>query len=305
MTKELDLFNPTCPENSKWYACKATAANRSPFVGCCASDPCSISGCSLGNLTPVSFNASAYGSLPDPSCGAASTFYSCINMPKNDTTFWGCCKSDPCNHQDNPDDKSCPKGDLTPAVLDNANQQSAYGASEDGAKQVEGEGSHSHTGVIIGGAVGGGVAIVAIIAILIFCLCKRRRARSRRGSMSSKTGIPVGEKTDYRHSAYSEAPPMYDSPKPPHSLFPAAAFGQHQYTQVAQSTPQELPADFTAGPVQRYSELPAEAHAVQVNQAPVEMESPVPSPRPLFSPLSPPRSPLAHGGSSPDGRTYN
>ncbi|OAG08160.1 uncharacterized protein CC84DRAFT_1257071 [Paraphaeosphaeria sporulosa] len=322
--KALDLFEPTCKDGAKWYACEATSSNRSPFVGCCKTDPCSISGCALGNLAPVSFNASAYGTLPDPSCGSASTFYSCVNIPKNDTTFWGCCKTNACNHQGEPDNKSCPQNDLTAAVLDTASLQQAY--SIDGKTGLDNSsGGSSHTGVIVG-AVVGGVAVVAIIALLVFCLFKKRRNAkidARPASSSSRAAFPgQGEKTEYRHSAYDEgtnttstlspatpasahmhpprgphdhalgisnaslAPPLYNSPKPP----PFAAFGQHQYAPVAQSSePQELPADFTAGGTQRYSELPAEgAHPMR---APAELESPMVSPQPFASPRQSPKVP--------------
>ncbi|KAL5426634.1 hypothetical protein PMIN04_001794 [Paraphaeosphaeria minitans] len=287
--KVLDLFEPTCKDGAKWYACEATSSNRSPFVGCCKTDPCSISGCALGNLAPVSFNASAYGTLPDPSCGSASTFYSCVNIPKNDTTFWGCCKTNACIHRGEPDNKSCPQNDLTAAVLDTASLQQAY--SIDGKTGSDDpSGGSSHTGVIVG-AVVGGVAVVAIIALLAFCLFKKRRNAkkdARPASSSSRAAFPgQGEKTEYRHSAYDEAPPLYNkSPQPP----PFATFGQHQYAPVAQSSePQELPADLAAGGAQRYSELPAEGS--QGMRAPAELESSMVSPQLFESPRQSPRVP--------------
>ncbi|KAF1978474.1 hypothetical protein BU23DRAFT_549906 [Bimuria novae-zelandiae CBS 107.79] len=323
----LDVFNPTCEDGAKYYACEATSSNRSPFVGCCRTDPCSISGCAQGNLAPVSFNASAYDTigagLPDPTCPSASNFFTCVNIPKNDTTFWGCCKTNPCQTTD----LRCPKNDQTPATLDTQNQQLAYTGK--GASSDEKDGGSSNTGAIIGGAVGGGVAVVAIIAILIFCLFKKRRARKQkvaaRPVATEGPGLPTSEKTEYRHSTMSEgtmplttpgasmspsehgrrqdangleimsngtsAPPLYQSPKQPF----AAQFGQHQYQQVGTNDiePVEMPADSSMGPTQRYSELPAEAS----NKAPVEMESPMMSP--YLSPKPSPRvpqSPLSQDG---------
>jgi hypothetical protein len=331
--KALDYMNPTCPEGAKWYACAATTTVTSPFVGCCKTDPCGVSGCNQGNIEPVSFNASAYdlmgAELREPSCSPGSAFYTCIDMPKNETTFWGCCKSNVCGTQD----KSCKTGDLTMATIGDKDQQASYGIKGSTSGDDK-DGGSSHTTAIIGGAVGGGVAVVAIIAVLLFCLFKKRRSKSRRGSGSSavNNGFPGPEKT-HRNSAISEgtnthatpgtnatispsghhdgrrqaaqapgfgnmsngspAPPLYDSPKPP----PFASFGgQHQYQQIAQtSEPVEMPAEYTAGPVQRYSELPAEATQMHVQQ-PVEMESPMMSP--YISPKPSPRipqSPLAHG----------
>ena len=220
------------------------------------------------------------------------------------------------------------------ATIGDKDQQASYGIKGAAAGDDK-EGGNSHTTVIIGSAVGGGVAVVAIIAILIFCLFKKRRAKSRRGSGSSAAinSFPGPEKT-YRNSTISEgtnalatpgtnastspsdhhdgrrqaaqapgfgymsngsaAAPPYNSPKPP----PFASFsGQHQYQQVAQtSEPVEMPADYTAGPTQRYSELPAEATQSQTLQQPVEMESPMVSP--YLSPKPSPRvpqSPLAQG----------
>lgn len=321
-------MNPTCPEGAKWYACEATSTVTSPFVGCCKTDPCGVSGCNQGNLAPVSFNASAYDimgtELREPSCDTGSAFYTCINIPKNDTTFWGCCKSNVCGTTD----KVCKTGDLTMATIGDKDQQASYRV--DGTRSGgDGNGGHSHTGVIVGSAVGGGVAIVAIVAILVFCLFRKRRAKSRRGSTPSapKHGFPAPEKTSYRNSTVSEgtsptarpgidpslspsdrydgrrqtaqthgqgttsndstALPLYSSPKPP----PFAAFGgQHQYQQIAQTNePVEMPTDYHGDSSQRYSELPAEVSQTQFKQQPVEMESPMMSP--YTSPRPSPRVP--------------
>jgi len=314
---KLSLFDPTCPAGAKWYACPATSSNPSPFVGCCASDPCSSStGCSQGNLRPVSFNASSYGIVSDASCGAASNFWSCVGQG-NATTFWGCCKSNPCKPQ-----SECPNGDLTPAVLDTPSLRSQFGVG-DGQEEQERpkEGGKSNTAVIAGAAAGGAVVVVAIIAILIFCLCKKKRAKKARhesvpSSADGAAAFAAKEKNAYRGSTVPDgmsftpphpilffssvlvylltcntAPPMYSSPVPntnTFSLSPAAAYGGYQ--QVAQSpAPQELPADFTQGSSQSYSELPSDGPSI----APAELESPVPSPRRtqppkrVRSPLSP------------------
>lgn len=309
--KALDLFNPSCKDDgAKWYACEATASNKNPFIGCCKTNPCSISGCSVGSLAPVSFNGSAYdlvgNQLPEPSCDSASTFYTCVNIPKNDTTFFGCCKTsgkNPCTTTD----KQCSTGDLTAAVLGNQNQQ--LGWSSNGTDSSDEGAAHSHTGVIVGASVGG-VAALTIVAILVYCLLKKRRTRSRRGSASSLNAFPGPEKTSHRQSTISEGTnartpaggwstspsdhneattdSIYNSPKPP----PFAAFGgQYQYQQIARTSnePVEMPGDFATGGVsQRYSEFPAEANS-QIRQPPVEMESPMISP--YTSPRPSPRMP--------------
>ncbi|KAF9740187.1 hypothetical protein PMIN02_002713 [Paraphaeosphaeria minitans] len=329
--KVLDLFEPTCKDGAKWYACEATSSNRSPFVGCCKTDPCSISGCALGNLAPVSFNASAYGTLPDPSCGSASTFYSCVNIPKNDTTFWGCCKTNACIHRGEPDNKSCPQNDLTAAVLDTASLQQAY--SIDGKTGSDDpSGGSSHTGVIVG-AVVGGVAVVAIIALLAFCLFKKRRNAkkdARPASSSSRAAFPgQGEKTEYRHSAYDEgtdtastlspATPASAHTRPPrgphdHDHELAHALGMSNvspapplYNKSPQPPPFATFGQHQYAPVAQSSEpqeLPADlaaggaqryselpAEGSQAMRAPAELESSMVSPQLFESPRQSPRVP--------------
>jgi hypothetical protein len=60
--------NMSCPSGGTFWAC----GDGSRFVGCCASEPCSV-GCPAGNLKSSSFDASQYGKIPGKQeCGHAA-----------------------------------------------------------------------------------------------------------------------------------------------------------------------------------------------------------------------------------------
>ncbi|KAF2644908.1 hypothetical protein P280DRAFT_183289 [Massarina eburnea CBS 473.64] len=275
-------FDPTCPNNSKWYACGTQSASK--FVGCCAIDPCGLStGCTISNLQPVSFNGSLWGTPefpPDPDCGGATDIkpYSCTSDDKQNT-FWGCCKSIPCNGKA----PSCPDGDFSAAFLKTDQQFAAYNETsvDSGTNGEAKDSGGSPVGVIVGAVVGGAVAIATIAAILIFLLCRRRK-RSKKGSDSAEntTNTPgyADNKMEYRASALSDAPPTYQSPLQspnPYDLSPATANPQNHkgYQQVAQA-PIELSGESWT---ERVSELPVDSKATDSAMGPAEMPSPDPS----------------------------
>lgn len=213
----METFDPTCPNNAKFYACAKTS--KSKFVGCCSIDPCELStGCTTTQLQPVSFNASSYGTdsfPPDPDCGASDIFpYTCVQAPN---TFWGCCKSNPC--QNTP--PSCKSGDLVPASLKTDMQFDAYtGSSNSDSSSDKG---HVSTGIIAGATVGGVVAVAAIIAILIFFLCKKKRKNKDKESNPYSTTSPTAgdasttpggfaDKTGFRGSTMTEGNPLPPTP---------------------------------------------------------------------------------------------
>lgn len=199
------LFNPQCPNNAKWYACPKTS--RTKFVGCCSIDPCNLDkGCSANNLQPVSFNATVLNTPdypPKPSCGASTiTPYSCSGP--NGSTFWGCCRSDPC--QDTTRPPTCSSNDLTQSFLETDHQFEGYSAtpqssSSGGSSSSGNNGNHNgntnqsstseyHVSkrVIAGATVGGVVALAIIVAVLIFCLKKKRGGKDSKKSSENATG---------------------------------------------------------------------------------------------------------------------
>jgi hypothetical protein len=113
---ESDLSNATvtCPrDGSRWYACDSG----SRFVGCCKLDPCKH-GCDQDYVGAASFSKDIMGKFPDASC-RKGTFFSCTN-PSTISSYWGCCKSNPCN------DHGCPVRDVEQAYMDRPEQLNFY-----------------------------------------------------------------------------------------------------------------------------------------------------------------------------------
>ncbi|EMD89985.1 hypothetical protein COCHEDRAFT_1178187 [Bipolaris maydis C5] len=244
-------FSPSCPSGGTWWAC----GYGTYFVGCCARDPCDIT-CAQGNLYPGAFDPKAYGTFPDATCGTGSKFYTCTAGQ----TFWGCCKTNPCAQS------GCPDGDLEPAILNRDDLRSAYhatgSATTSSTSGPSAEAKKSDDGVpvgaIAGGAAGGAFAIAAIIGIIVWWLCLRRKKKAKAKAAehygeTNGDGLPVNGMSEFHNKHYrnqsSDSPPSYTSPNPnhpngfynpstthtyQHNYDPSVA--AHNYT-----TPQELP----------------------------------------------------------------
>ena len=222
------VFQPSCPNGGDWYACDSGTH----FVGCCASDPCTIT-CSDGDLRPASFDPSFYGKFPDQQCNTGSRWYTC---KYTDPPFMGCCKSPAC-------DDGCPDGDLTAGFLD-SNPDDAAPFLSSGSSSTATSPSSSiasslatssptstsistpsqttspftssltssissavsttavpvlaaptahHTGTIVGATVGG--AVVIIVVLLLFWYHKRHVALSRRQSQQRMTSFEIDKTT--------------------------------------------------------------------------------------------------------------
>ncbi|KAH7406141.1 hypothetical protein DE146DRAFT_754123 [Phaeosphaeria sp. MPI-PUGE-AT-0046c] len=276
----------TCPSGGKWYTCPGGS-----FVGCCGVDPCA-SGCKQGDLQQGGFALADFGTFSDASCEAGSNFWTCA--PSASQSFWGCCKSNPCN---NTPAATCRQGDLTPAFLGSPDKLKAYlGAGEGGKKS-------SSNGAVIGGAIGGGLAAAIIIGVLVFFFCRRRKrnqkiAHAETGANASTPMMKDGsqDNTNRLSTQYGQSPPpTYSSPDPNfyQSMSPAKGNpyqpNQQMYGHEG-AAPQELPAELASPAQNRYSELPAESSSSGANryselpanaaQATAELESPQTSPRP-------------------------
>lgn len=99
-----------CPIGGKFYICEGAWIE---FVGCCTSDPCAdgVGICPEENLHKATFARDKFKDLPPLACkdrAGTDIFYTCAT---DDTTFLGCCKSNPCMKG------TCPTSDLVPAVL--------------------------------------------------------------------------------------------------------------------------------------------------------------------------------------------
>lgn len=94
-----------------------------------------------------------------------------------------CCKTDPC--QATPP-ATCPKGDLTPAFIDRPDLVAAYVSADTTSAPKK-----TNIGAIVGGVVGG-VAVLAIVGVLIFfCLRKKRRSRKTEEIGEATSMIPM------------------------------------------------------------------------------------------------------------------
>ncbi|KAF2477320.1 uncharacterized protein BDR25DRAFT_339263 [Lindgomyces ingoldianus] len=249
-------FGPSCSAGN-WYSCE-----NSKFVGCCESNPCT-NGCPQDNIRPAGFDSTYKGKFPDASCGVDSNFYTC-DYP-NGGTFWGCCKSDPCQQE------QCPTGDLVPAFLDRPEQSAAYSptgvpsatflASRSASSSIaltttistitpvalEANAQPEKKGLpipLIAGSAGGGAVALIIIGLLIYYILHARKSRkehieqieTRLADLPASKG---GEKPNGpRSPSEGLGPASYNSPKSsqqlqnehPHALSPASSVGRKPIT---------------------------------------------------------------------------
>lgn len=112
-------------------------------------------------------------------------------------------------------------------------------------------------GAIAGGAAGGAFAIAAIIGIIVWCLCLRRKKKAKAKAAEhygeiNGDGLPVNGVSEFHNKHYrnqsSESPPSYTSPNPnhPNGFYPPSTHTyQHNYDPSVAAhnytTPQELP----------------------------------------------------------------
>ncbi|KAL6704517.1 hypothetical protein ACN47E_008146 [Coniothyrium glycines] len=287
-----------CPAGGKWYACETGTK----FIGCCLSDPCK-NGCFADQLRPAGVSTTIYNQYPGGSCGGNTDFWTCLAAP----TFWGCCNSDPCQNN-----STCRQGDLEPTFMDRPDQLEYFGAlnvllsstvstaaatstlaSLTPASSISNAASTSPTatttpappakvsGAVIGGAVGGTLALVSIMALVIFLLCRRRRKKNKARSDEAQEHSNMSMQQDKGFVVGPYSPQSNAHSPPP------------QYSSEYRSSyhPQELPADSEApgSARSRYSELQGSTIEHRISELyasgsePRELESPSVSPRPVQS----------------------
>ncbi|KAF1847962.1 uncharacterized protein K460DRAFT_414603 [Cucurbitaria berberidis CBS 394.84] len=266
-----------CPAGGTWYACQTGTK----FIGCCTSDPCGT-GCFGERLRPAGVSTKIYDQYPGGSCGGNTDFWTCLTEP----TFWGCCNSDPCKNN-----STCAVGHLEPTFMKRPDQIEYFGAlnvllsstipstSSPSATATaslvpppSNSGSSTKvSGAVIGGAVGGAVALVGIIGVVIFCLCYRKKRKQNLDSGGA------GAHTRLASDKYSDVPtssPQFSGYSPP----PTYSYESQAFSGI----PQELPAESANN---RYSELPAQTAAHRFSELPAgateprELESPEVTPR--------------------------
>ncbi|TLD15606.1 uncharacterized protein PgNI_01186 [Pyricularia grisea] len=232
MTTPFQAFGLSCPAGGKFYICETG----SEFIGCCASDPCNLTGCPQRDLRTSSFSPDEYSSLPTQACeNSDSLWYTCaFNVPP----FMGCCKTNPCA-----DPKaSCPTSSLGAAKLSsldslrerflypssNSSDAKPTSTSAPGGSPSTGAAPNTQsktplpqpansndndsglsTGTIAGIAVGVSILVLVAIAIIIWkCGWTAGKRRARRQAAAAAVP-PIGPgmtqtNTGYRDSGFPE-----------------------------------------------------------------------------------------------------
>ncbi|KAI0481423.1 hypothetical protein F4859DRAFT_474638 [Xylaria cf. heliscus] len=223
-------FGLACPSGGKFYICQDSHIG---FLGCCGVDPCS-SGCPSSALYPATFNSLEYDGIAAQSCADSvpvSLWYTCKNGP----TFFGCCTSNPCNNNG-----VCPKNDLTAARLaDDPLSASAFltptaattissatstptSTGESTSTQVsspapttESKGSSSApTAAIVGGVLGGLIALL----LIAFILFRYRRRKGRELAAAQPEEEAVQSPWSPYHDSFRGSPTIPPAPVSPLSM---------------------------------------------------------------------------------------
>ncbi|KAI1351617.1 hypothetical protein F5Y01DRAFT_282130 [Xylaria sp. FL0043] len=235
----------SCPSGGDFYICQG---NRNQFLGCCDVDPCGGNGglCPSSALHPSSFDRDKYSEIPPQSCISSTEngmWYTCTAGP----TFLGCCVSNPCNSGG-----VCSQNNLVGAFL-NSNQNSASvflttptstststsstqtsttastatslqttstsgstasSTSSPSPSAASSKGSGPPIAGIVGGILGGIIAL-GLVAIVFF-LYRRRRRRSLASTQSDKdataTPQPWSPYQDSFHSSSAVTPAPVSPP---------------------------------------------------------------------------------------------
>jgi hypothetical protein len=212
-----DVFIGTCAQGGSWFAC----STGTKFLGCCSNtaDPCK-DGCAQSDIEPVTFNADDYGGdeLPMGSCpGGGGQAWTCLlEFETFNTTYWGCCQSDPCKQ------KGCPASDRLAASIVSPNQSTAFISSlatttsastsipssttTSTATSTPTQGKKTNVAAIAGGAAGGVVALCLVIGLIVFLLRKRRARRNREDPDSPTEGMAFNK---HNSSTYTDS--KYDA----------------------------------------------------------------------------------------------
>ncbi|KAI0969326.1 hypothetical protein F4678DRAFT_440073 [Xylaria arbuscula] len=235
----INYLGLSCQSSGDFYICQDS---KTQFLGCCEIDPCGSKGglCPSSALSPSKFAPLKYNEIKPQSCTSSTKnalWYTCTNGP----TFLGCCASNPCNN-----DGVCPGDDLVGAVLNSdksdasvfltttatvasistslthttisattsSTTKRATLVSSPTSSSISGPISSKSSGAPIGGILGsvlGGIAVLGLVALVIF-LYRRRWRR-----------IPVAAQPDENATAMSHPPwsPYHDSFRSRSAISPA------------------------------------------------------------------------------------
>ncbi|KZM23479.1 hypothetical protein ST47_g5344 [Ascochyta rabiei] len=168
------------------------------------------------SLRPAGRSTALDNQSPGGSCGGQTPFWTCAQAP----SFYGCCNEDPCLNN-----STCPEGKLEPAFWDRPDQYEYFKdlnillsstaprstSSPTPTTSSKPSSGSKVSGAVIGGAVGGSLAFIAIITAVVFLLCRRKRRNREQRSRSSSGGPMEENKPEAGElaSPLSAAPPTY------------------------------------------------------------------------------------------------
>ncbi|PFH63181.1 hypothetical protein XA68_17290 [Ophiocordyceps unilateralis] len=186
-----------CPPTSAFYICSETPKR---FVGCCSVDACQRGGdCPLAKVESATFNASRYEDIPPQECDSSTALWWTCKFTK--PPFFGCCSQNPCTQT-----SGCPSGSLGVAVLNrdpslaasllpmsvsttttttttttsstavtSTRTESSTGSppTTSSSSTTRAGGTTISGGVAAGIGVGVSVAVIGLLAALLFCLWRR------------------------------------------------------------------------------------------------------------------------------------
>ncbi|KAF1361712.1 hypothetical protein EJ07DRAFT_153929 [Lizonia empirigonia] len=296
-----------CPAGGKWYVTAfhfrngisfqpLTFESRSQkvvptlceFVGCCMADPCT-NGCHGDSLRPAGRSTALDSQSPGGSCGGQTPFWTCEQAP----TFWGCCNEDPCMNN-----STCPNGKLEPTYWDRPDQYEYFkdlnillSSTAPRSTAVPSSNTTSNSGsgskpsnAVIGGAVGGSLAFVAIIAAVVFLLWRRKGRNRKQGSRNSSS------LEQNKPEAGELASPLSAGTAPPIYSWDAAGNSPVQQPWAHSHTPgHEIPGeDSKDSPRSPFSELHSKSSLARIAELPggtgaKELDTPDITPKPTHT----------------------
>lgn len=192
----------SCPLNVTFYACDFGKR----FLGCCANgspaDTCTH-GCLQENLLPASFAKEYYDDITRAAC-TSGRWWSCANTAP---PFLGCCLSYPClggcppsdlraaifsqNQTDNPVYSAIPNSPAAPSSTTSSSTSMAASptlvhtaAAAHSATTSPSTHDKNSTGKIVGGVIGGIIAVAGIL-LAVQLLYRRLRPQWHKGSDSN------------------------------------------------------------------------------------------------------------------------
>ncbi|TLD09827.1 uncharacterized protein E2P81_ATG10146 [Venturia nashicola] len=218
-----------CPDGGDFHVC----AERAQFVGCCTADPCSMTGCSAGNLRPAHFPSDQYATFPDQQCDDGS-FYTC-----KASGFMGCCRATPCD--------TIQTSQTTQIIGTTTTSQTFTSPALESSTtpQAPIRKDPLNVGAVVGDVVEGFFVLALLIVMLLWL--RQRRSQDQVDTSAPSMPAPIAEQrleaidqqkqthNDNPSSGISEPQSSPRSPPPPEYLSHTWS-GQRHHLQVRESS---------------------------------------------------------------------